>query len=968
MLPLRLSYSPGRLICFLVGFFVLRAHAKDAVLTVPEQVSLSPNMYTQQLSISWVGTGASAFDIMILRTELNETVFHETVSSSADSVTGRHMWNWTSLEPLECTSLSVRICSRDGARTSEWSNTQILRGMDLPSNDRFQMFPQDRIVPVGINTTFCCIVEEGKEFGSLRYGNMVMNTSRLSRRSYASTAFLQRASARTGTNVVCNDKLKSKITGAVIFVGYPPQPSDLVCETRDLISVVCQWNVGRDTHLYGRRRTNYTLNKRLCNSSSHQAKLRICTLDNWEGNWTLEAVNPLGKSVLTDSAEISSRINPVAPISLTSINKSWNATVLWGWEHSTYLTLALVCQVQLNKSMQTFSGVGLQSAFLPNLYPDKTYVVQVRCGAQKNFWKWGNWSQPYSFKTQPDAPVAPDAWQYVNTDGSGTIMWKPTSDQDSRGQITGYDVTLWSPEQQSQYLEIPPTKTSVRVSLTEFNCSKVIANVVAKNIAGESPPARVVIPLQVADRKLMTVSKAVYMDGGFPLLWLNDTNSSCGYVVEWYDSLCQLDCPLEWMKVTTGTTNVSLVSANFQPGVKYNIALYSCSSEMLQRWQGYSQELAPSSPVPQLVTTQQDSDIILTWGQIPVVNRRGYLLGYNVYISDGPQLELLANIPNADIRKYTVKGLSLGSYKFTVKAYTAAGEDSGATSSISPTSYTDWLILEILASLGTTALFLAVITLICYKKRKWVKKTFYPDIPEPKLPGDWSSTQGPLDVKPSPHSLVHVVHKPEWDSSKEVLVVIPEEDEEDEVPDDTDEATSLRYYNQVVDERPIRPRYPDSSESSASSLDSASTDVTYTGIQTTGSSLVFPLDPQDSTEGLRTQGDLPVGGGDADGGYRPQMHPQLQSEDFSQAPDASAMELEADGPSGYKPQVNWSLDSPGEAAENRDAAPCLGSPTSVASTQFLLHDGESEEHADEKRHQTSSAASWFTNLISSTKP
>lgn len=48
---------------------------------------------------------------------------------------------------------------------------------------------------------------------------------------------------------------------------------------------------------------------------------------------------------------------------------------------------------------RTFSGVGLQSVFLSDLYPDEDYSVQVRCGAQQNFWKWGDWSNPFSFKT-----------------------------------------------------------------------------------------------------------------------------------------------------------------------------------------------------------------------------------------------------------------------------------------------------------------------------------------------------------------------------------------------------------------------------------------------------------------------------------------------------------------------------------------------------------------------------------------
>lgn len=228
-----------------------------------------------------------------------------------------------------------------------------------------------------------------------------------------------------------------------------------------------------------------------------------------------------------------------------------------------------------------------------------------------------------------------------------------------------------------------------------------------------------------------------------------------------------------------------------------------------------------------------------------------------------------------------------------------------------------------------------------------------------------------MDVKPSPNSMVHIVEKPEWDSSKEMLVVIPEEDEDEgqmigDEPVDTDEPTSLRYYNQVVDERPIRPRCPDSSASSASSLDSARTDVTYTGIQTSGSSLVWPPDPQGSSEGHRPQADLAVSSGIGGGGYRPQMQPRAPNEDMGLASPDSSLEPQAASAGGYKPQSSWHFDSPMEASESGGLAPSLGSPTSIASTQFLLPDGE--EHEEEKRQLSSSAATWFTNLLSSTKP
>lgn len=39
------------------------------------------------------------------------------------------------------------------------------------------------------------------------------------------------------------------------------------------------------------------------------------------------------------------------------------------------------------------------------------------------------------------------------------------------------------------------------------------------------------------------------MDGGFSLSWEREDNSSCDYVVEWYDAYCRKDCPLDWTKV-----------------------------------------------------------------------------------------------------------------------------------------------------------------------------------------------------------------------------------------------------------------------------------------------------------------------------------------------------------------------------------------------------------------------------------
>ncbi|XP_061755601.1 LIF receptor subunit alpha a [Nerophis ophidion] len=978
MLQLHTSCRPAWLICFLLGLSVVHTQAQN-VLTAPEQVSLSSNVTTQQISIAWLGGGSTMFDVMILRTELNESVFYDTLPVTINQSTGRYEWNWTSAEPLECTSLSVQIRSREGQTTSEWSDTYILQGEDLPTKRMFKMYPVDRAVLAGDSTSFCCIVEEGRDFGRVTYGNTVVNVTRLSRRSYGFTVTNQSPSnsSRSGTNVVCWDNVdQNKMSGTVVFVGYPPLLSDFFCETHDLKSAVCQWRRVRDTRLYGsKRRTVYSLNDRECAKETiPEQVLFTCFVAEWDGNWTLEAVNPVGQYSMMDSAEIRHRVRPVSPQNISTVVRAWDATMFWKWEYDSYTSLALVCQVELssqdNKTKRTFTGVGLRTVILLDLYPDEDYCVRVHCGAQKNFWKWGNWSKTYSFRTNIDVPAALDVWMHINNDNTGLILWKPLTAKESHGQLTSYEVTLWSPEENLQHTEtLPPDTTMLPINLTQItafsNDNQVMASVIAKNAAGGSPPVSVAVPLHLTDQHNIALSRVVYMDSGFPLVWQNDSNTSCGYVIEWHDACCQRDCPVEWLKLSTGNTNVSIESANFQPGVMYNISLFTCTLELLQRWQGFTQELVPSRSVPKLEIGQQDSDVILTWGSIPLVSRRGYVLGYNVYMSNDSQLVKLANLLGQGSRKHTIKGLSEGPYKFTVKAYTSAGEDTGATISITVETLADWLILEILASLGLSTLLLAIVTVLCYKKRKWVKTAFYPDIPQPKLNDDWTRTQGPLDVTSSPHNMIHVEEKPGFNSMKEVLVGIPEEDEEEEEqmirdePVDTDEPTSLRYYNQMIDERPIRPRFPDSSDSSGSSLDSGNTDVTYTGIQTSASSLVFPTDLQCTSEGHQVEMCL---GGD---GYRPQTQTTASSDEALLTHSPHEPQTASSG--GYKPQRSWHLDSPVESGERECLAPNLGSPTSVASTQFLLPD-ESEEYREEKHQQSSSATSWFTNLLTSTKP
>lgn len=79
---------------------------------------------------------------------------------------------------------------------------------------------------------------------------------------------------------------------------------------------------------------------------------------------------------------------------------------------------------------------------------------------------------------------------------------QPLKPRDSHGPVTSYEVTLWSPDENSRHTQIFDQDTfTMRVNLSEIAPSssnvKVVATVVAKNPAGLSPPASVVLPLHV---------------------------------------------------------------------------------------------------------------------------------------------------------------------------------------------------------------------------------------------------------------------------------------------------------------------------------------------------------------------------------------------------------------------------------------------------------------------------------------
>ncbi|KAI4887618.1 hypothetical protein NFI96_028961 [Prochilodus magdalenae] len=891
----------------------------------PRSVSLVPDFTAQTLSLSWESDSA-LFDIQIFRTELMENVLNVTVPAAIDPVSGRRNWTWISRVPLECTSLSAQVRARQENTVSEWSPQQIVMGSDVPDKQEAQMNPVDKVVLVGSNVTFCCIVPEGKQFGSIQYRKRQMEVTRMSRRSFATTVTNMPQSGPTGTNIICCNDQESIITGTVVFVGYPPGDEGLECETRDLQTAVCSWRKGRDTGFLKKSLlTRYTLNGRRCNETTRDVKL--CHFDRWENIWTLIAKNSLGTVQLTDSTPITDRVHLLAPVNVSAVPLAWNSSLRWDWTIQSYKTLDMLCQVQLTSRgrsvTRNYTGAGLSAVQLDGLRPDVVYSVSVRCASLRSFWRWGDWSAPYSLHTRMDRPEAPDVWVWMTSEVSGWIMWKPLSISDSHGALESYEVYQKDGDQDRWTdLSLPPSTSSFIFTLSNSSVGDSTVAVAAHNPAGQSQHSIVVVPEFRADSQ-PSASEAVASDGRLELSWQPWPNASQGYVVEWFPTGSSDSSTVQWTRVPESNTSTVILSGSLEAGVRYTVSMFALSpgaTVLLQRHHVYGQELVPDKAVKSLSARKSAENVILSWEPVAMPNRRGFIRGYTIYLTNASQQELIANVSDPALRSYTVRGLSLGSYKFTVRAYTSAGEGGGSTVAIKLESDSDMLVVQLLVALVAMSCCLIVISVFCYRKREWVKKAFYPEIPGPKLTGNWTAPQAPLDVKPSPHSLVHIVESPEWESGKKGLVPVPEEEVEESgsvdenVDTDSDEPALLRYYNQLVTDNSRSNYASDTSGSSTSSVDSTQTQVTYTGIQSPTSAQWAPVY-----------------------GYRPQMQP-AGGED-----EAAAVfedEPQQESPSvAYKPQCSWQADSP--EAENFGGS--LGSPTSVTSSQFLIPESPEED-------------------------
>ncbi|XP_061472685.1 leukemia inhibitory factor receptor [Rhineura floridana] len=943
--------------------------------------TLTANFLTDTLNLEWYD-GGSAFtiemdatwQIQILRKNTMEEVALEFYPSKLTGENTLLHWSWKSDLPFQCTTHYVRIrcflheeAFPGNNMWSEWSQLANIPGNDTGSSTG--VFPVDRVVLVGSNVTFCCVWKEGESILSLKYSDLDLNHTRFS--DWSAIIQVQNVSAeKSGKNAFCTlntSASTSAMEGAVLFPGYPPDvPQNVSCETWNLKEMTCEWKRGRSTKLYGTERgTKYLIFERISGGNvtfdstktEEHFRCNFAVLKNHTTyNFTVQASNPLGRSAASLSIDIKRRVHPQPPSRLTVRDKSPNNVTLSWYLPGSFMDFKLQCQVKVtHNTFREELNMWLEGAedsrytiSVDKLHPYTAYTFQVRCSAAEPlFWKWSNWSEGAQHRTQQAPPSAKlDIWRERSPDGETiNIFWKPLPISDRNGLIEKYEVSWCLSETSMNRQAVLEPFNSTTINLGGNDC---VLLVVAKNKGGHSPPSLInTAEIPVFD---VPTENAVSTGDGIYITWHPDFNVTCGYTVRW----CHGPEPcaaVNWETFPKNVTNAVIKSALFQPGVRYIFSLYGCKDngyELLSYVHGYTQELDPVVPPVFIVEDATSDSILIRWKDISVENSRGFLKGYLLRFSKGEkgsmkpkafesgQSETYFNI--TDLKRNTLKISNLQgktSYHLNLRAYTAGGMGPAMDKFVVTKDNSVGLIIAIIVPVAIVIVLGVVTSMLCYRKREWIKETFYPDIPNPEnckaleFPKDpeGNPNSKTLEMNPcTPNNIEVVETQTPCLKIEDTAITSPvaEELPEDGFDLETESHIVVSYCPPIIEEEISNPPIDEPVGSSQ---------VVYIDIQTM---YPAPVKPKEELEVDCV----------AAAGYKPQM--QLPVNRLINMEDSSSVEEDMDKAAGYRPQVNtpsWNTgcpDSP-RSIESNNENTSFGSPCSVNSRQFLIPPKEDED-------------------------
>ncbi|XP_061832378.2 interleukin-31 receptor subunit alpha [Nerophis lumbriciformis] len=337
---------------------------------------------------------------------------------------------------------------------------------------------------------------------------------------------------------------------------------------------------------------------------------------------------------------------------------------------------------------------------------------------------WSDWSPtviaPSELEHKLDVNMTLEALEGVR---KVTLVWKPVQPS---AAVSGVAYILNDTRSSRR---CPCNKKLHRMEETEYtyyvSYSPVNFSVVARNAAGYSPQAVIQVPAEVA-HDLKPCNKT--------LMDKKVKNSSCR---EWYE-LQGEDLRPESVPSFTETTTRKVNRNRIKDYVGYLYFEHQCVKNRLKTVNMclfYRKEnVTKKAPQELFAFNQTRNSVTVSWKAIPVVERRGFLIHYNlcsVIIHSQDEQKQCHLIP-ASLLKFQLENLRPNAtYNISVAGVTAAGEGPKATITINtlPLNIMNGVLKLGLVLATIFILLLIVCTCIC----KRMKKKICPPVPKPSF-------------------------------------------------------------------------------------------------------------------------------------------------------------------------------------------------------------------------------------------
>ncbi|XP_041649322.1 granulocyte colony-stimulating factor receptor isoform X2 [Cheilinus undulatus] len=588
----------------------------------------------------------------------------------------------------------------------------------------------------------------------------------------------------------CVQGSPSQVVGGVeIRAGYPPEaPQNLRCQTNLTTpnTLTCSWDPGqKETHLL----TKYTLHTEIWDSNVHNiyelpvgVHQHIIPRTGFvlfsDMTVYVKAVNELGEATSAplilepvSSAKFDTpmiQFIQTAPQRFGCLKLSWSLS-----PHQTWMSdyrLSVEVRIKTADSSQwreepVPKAKMTRPVDLCRLLHGTRYVAQIRIRYKQS--PWSEWSSSESGVTLESAPTGLlDSWTKVSRDDRHEslniqLFWKPSKQFHANSQNVSYSVSVSKlPSEKGKVCSTTGNYCSFQISRKE---RKVYLSAV--NAAGRSPPTEV----RIYSPKDVSVISDVLVDPqddrSFLVQWKSPLSAGLtGFVVE-LRPLLKPELSFTQFEIADRNHTSLVITGSFEPYKPYGISVYPRFKDGIglpRTVNAYSRQKAPSIVPKITIKNKWQSQIELSWDEIPLFQRNGIIKDYKViYWKEKGSINVATADPKE--RRVVLTDLdSLSLYQAFMRVSTSGGTLNGSIITFEMEPFDTVLIIVLASGVGLLC-FIFFIVMTCFSNHKRLKGRFWPVVPDPANSSikRWTSesTQDSYlssDEEPNPVYLSHL--------------------------------------------------------------------------------------------------------------------------------------------------------------------------------------------------------------------